>query len=133
MKINGSFTIRFRREGTTITFYDRDANIDFASIKVVPEDMLEAMGGLGYAPCEMNVYSLDKVGKKMENKKFEFEIPDELYSSTKSYELFNLAKALVPDGWMPDSYFSSQDSFFRKDGVQYARCTIRRWVDKSND
>ena len=26
------------------------------------------------------------------------------------------------------TFFGSQNSFFKRDGKQYARCTIRRWV-----
>lgn len=30
--------------------------------------------------------------------------------------------------WVSDNYFQSQDSFFSKDGKNYARAVIRRWV-----
>lgn len=129
MKIDGSFTIRFNKDGAKIMFHDSDASITFAEIKVSPEDMLDAMGGLAYSPCEMKVYNLDKVGKKMEHKKFEFQIPENLSYSNKSEVLAELAKTLVPEGWVADGHFSSQGSFFKIDEVQYARCTIRRWVD----
>jgi hypothetical protein len=30
-------------------------------------------------------------------------------------------------GWIARTYFGSQNSFFTKNGKQYARCTIERW------
>jgi len=78
--------------------------------------------------CEIEVRGLEKIGKKHENKRFEFEIPRDLASSRNESELQKLAQSLLKDGWIAERYFSSQDSFFKKDGVQYARCTIRRWV-----
>jgi hypothetical protein len=79
------------------------------------------------------VFGLDRVGKEMEMKPFEFEI-----DSGSNYEQKNTEKARVevdrvcPEGWSPDHYFNSKDSFFIKDDKVFARTMLRRWVDIDN-
>jgi hypothetical protein len=77
----------------------------------------------------LEVNGLDKVGKKHENKTYEFEIGD---IDKRDEERLWLAaiRSLGKDDlheWTPDKYFRSQNTFFQKDGKNYARCTIRSW------
>lgn len=79
------------------------------------------------------VKGLDKVGMIQENKQFEFPMPE-------NTDLFNrkeLAKIeqhkYIPEGWVSDNYFESQNSFFN--GINdhpMARVSIRRWVKNEN-
>lgn len=68
----------------------------------------------------------------MENKTIDFKISKELYYQKNSEELKKLAIRACPDGWEPDLYFNSKDSFFTAPGtvedIYYASCVIRRWV-----
>ena len=38
-------------------------------------------------------------------------------------------KPFCPVGWTSDDYFGFQHSFFMKDGEEWARVTVRRWVE----
>ena len=128
MKIKGKIPILINLEYTTIEIKDADAGFTFCEIQLSPEQLSSVLSRLGQVPCVIDLHGLDKIGKKMENTKFEFEIPVELRGSNHSEELHKIATSLLSDGWQADTLFQSQDSFFQKDGKQYARCTIRRWV-----
>ena len=125
MKIEGQISIRFDKSGLTIEVYDKNSSITFLEASLNPEDSCAALGRLFMVPCVLDVKGLDKIGKKHENSTHEFEIPDRRIDKE---VLYKLAVESCPDGWKPDNYFNSQNSFFQKDGKQFARCTIRRWV-----
>jgi len=124
MKINGTISILINSDYTTIEIEDKDANTTFVKVRLTPEQLSMALSRLSYTPCEMEVHKLERVGKRHEHKSHEFEIPNDV----KNNELHNLALLSCENGWTPDNYFGSQNSFFTKDGKKYARCTIRRWV-----
>jgi hypothetical protein len=128
MKLEGRISVLINRDGTTIEVEDKNANARFLKITLTPEQLSAALSRQMAVECEIEVKGLEKIGKKHENKRFEFEIPSDLASSRNENELQKLAQSLLTDGWIAERYFSGQDSFFKKDGVQYARCTIRRWV-----
>lgn len=58
-----------------------------------------------------------------------FELPEANYMNRKEVAIETI-KTVCPDGWTPDLYFGSQNSFFRENGKEYARVTIRRWIEK---
>ena len=128
MKLEGKISILINPDATTIEVEDENANTRFLTITLTPEQLSAALSRQMAIECEIEVKGLEKIGKKHENKSFEFEIPSDLASSRNENELQKLAQSLLNDGWIAESYFSSQNSFFKKDGVQYARCTIRRWI-----
>jgi hypothetical protein len=128
MKLEGRISVLINRDGTTIEVEDENANARFLKITLTPEQLSAALSRQMAVECEIEVRGLEKIGKKHENKRFEFEIPSDLASSRNDLELQKLAQSLLSDGWIAEKYFSSKDSFFKKDGVQYAICTIRRWV-----
>ena len=68
-----------------------------------------------------------KLNKKLEHKRFVFKLPpvDGWRDKETAKEII---QKVCPEGWKPDMGFNSQDSFFSKDGKEYARTTIRRWV-----
>lgn len=129
MKIDADISILAGKSGVKIEIHDRDSGICFFRGRLDPKQFCMAMGQL--SNCEMEsgeVFSLDKVGKKMEWKKFEFPIGKTTYDNRKDVATIECLKN-VPDGWHPDLHFNAKDSFFTRDGVEYARVTIRRWVD----
>lgn len=70
------------------------------------------------------------VGKRMERDTMEVEVPDGIYRGDERKKAAEDAVlAALPDGWELFDSFSSQGSFFRRDGRQFARANIRRWVD----
>jgi len=113
----------------TIEIHDNDANITFAEIELDPVQLGQALGRLGFTKCKINLHLSNRIGKKMENKTFEFKIPNDLgYSNDKKNIVIKIAEEKCPIGWIPDTSFSSRGSFFSKDGQNWARTTIRRWV-----
>lgn len=126
---NGKITFLIDRDGATIEIEDGNSNTMFAKIILTPEQLCQAMSRQAFTPCSLEVKGLDRVGKKHENKDHVFELPSEIFRNKENaLALFQLAKKTTPEGWIPDNYFSSQNSFFSKDGKNYARCVIRRWI-----
>ena len=132
MKINASITILFREGGLHIEVEDRDASITFLELDLDAAQTCQALSRLGCTPvsaCE--VEGLDRVGKKMEHKKLEFEVPKGTrwtHRKDSDQKLLKLMHKHMPEGWVSDAYFQSQDSFFERDGKEWAQTTIRRWV-----
>lgn len=133
MKIqNGAIDILIGTESTTIKLYDRDAGLAFAHVTLTPEQLSAALSRQSRTDCEIEVHGLNNVGKKMENKTHEFELPVDFTSNRIDSRgaLYEQAVKTCPDGWIPENYFGSKDSFFTRDGKNYARVTIRRWILK---
>jgi len=128
MKIkDGRITMLASEFGMRIELHDNEASTTFAVVTLSPKQLSQALGRLGYTECKIEVANLDIVGKKMEHEKFEFEVPKD--PSWRNKDLVRqTALRACPEGWKPDLSFSSQGSFFKKDGKDYARTTIRRWV-----
>jgi hypothetical protein len=129
MKIeNAKITMIINRDCTEIEIHDADANTTLARVKLTPEQLSMILSRQGYVECECNTGDLKKIGKKHENKYFEFEIT---YSKSKEDLALACNEAIFQQGmheWESDNYYSSQNSFFSKDGKDYARTVIRRWV-----
>jgi len=131
MNIKGEISILINRESTTIEIRDKEACTIFAQITLTPDQLSSALSRLSQTPCEIKVGGLEKIGKVHENGTLEFEIPENIASKKNDDDLHKVATSLLKDGWVADKYFSSQRTFFTKDGKPHARCTIRRWVDKT--
>ena len=122
-------TIRFRNDGMEIELHDRDASITFAEVTLTSKQVIQAFSGLGYTGCRIDLKGLEKVGRKMEHMVLEFLLPKvEKRHRMSDEELTCLAEAVLPDGWASDNYFHSQNTFFSRDGKNWARTTMRRWV-----
>ena len=127
MKLEGKISILINRDETTIEIEDESANVKFVKVKLTPEQLSAALSRQISIECELEVKGLEKIGKVHENKTFEFEIPETIPTRGNQLELQKIAQSQLSDGWIADAYFGSQNSFFKKDGKQYARVTIRRW------
>jgi hypothetical protein len=115
--------------GATIEFYDAEACITFAKATLTADQLCQALSRLMHTPCKMELHNLDKVGKTMEYQELIFEIPEPLfYKGERNETAKKLAIKNCPEGWKPELYFGSQQSFFNRDGKHMARCNIRRWV-----
>lgn len=128
MKLEGRISMLVNREETTIKIKDDKANVTLAVVSLTPEQLSMILSRQVDVECEIEVGNLSKIGKKHENKTFEFEIPSLIRGRKFDSELQEIAQSQLSDGWVADGYFGSQNSFFTKDGKQYARCTIRRWI-----
>lgn len=127
--INAKITMLINRDCTDIEIKDEDSITILARIQLTPEQLSAMLSRQSYVKCEScEVGNLDRIGKKHENKQFEFEIT---YTKAESDLELACKEALFQQemfGWIPDNYYGSQGSFFKKDGKDWARVTIRRWI-----
>ena len=128
MKIKAKVTVLFSHDGMTIEVDDSDAVITFCKIELNQEQTCQVMSRLGNVECKCEVFGLDKVGKQREREMIEFPIGVVGYGIERKKLAALEAKKHCPVGWEPDGYFGSQNSFFEKEGVAWARCSIRRWA-----
>jgi hypothetical protein len=120
-------SIQINEEHVNITFMDSYNEV--CSLNVGHREFNQALGRLSCVPCLDADVRPEVAGKIMEHKPFEFQI-DLTGVSYKRKRVVTRVKALelCPDGWYPDTHFGSQESFFERDGEQWARTTIRRFV-----
>lgn len=132
--MKGNITILVDGNGARIEVEDESSGIRFLKINLSAEQFMACLGRLANVECDLELQGLEQVGKALEVGEYEFKIPAELYSHRYTNRNFfddaaqELAQSQLTDGWIADSYFGSQGSFFQKDGEQWARVTIRRWV-----
>lgn len=126
-KCNGQITLLFSENGATIQIYDDISGVCVVDVTLDKEQICQAMSRLAHTPCNVEYGTLRHVGKKMELTSLEFEIPECPYTKRKDVAE-KIADQVCPEGWESDGYFGSHGSFFRKDGKNYARVTVRRWV-----
>lgn len=136
MKINAQVTIHFESQegyrGLFIEVYDADSHITFLEIGLNEQQAIQALSRLAFTECtKAEVHGLDRIGKTMEWKKLEFPCGD-LGWENKKEKAIEISKKYIPDGWISANHFSSNGSFFKRDGESWARTTIRRWVDKED-
>ncbi len=132
--MKGNITILVDGKGARIEVEDESSGIRFLKINLSAEQFMACLGRLANVECDINLKGIELIGKNRETSKHEFKIPAELYNRRyKERDYFDkaaqeLAQSQLTDGWIADSYFGSQGSFFQKDGERWARVTIRRWV-----
>src|SRR6056297_3134882 len=109
---NAKISILVSDDRTTIEVKDGDAAITFLKVELTPDQLSQCLSRLVNVKCENAIVcDLDKIGKKHTNKKLEFKMPSEsMYKDVDTAT--KLAKKNCPDGWEPDLYFGSQESFF---------------------
>lgn len=128
-ELKGNITIYIDGDGARIEIGDTNASSVIMKIEMSAKDFLAALGRQAYLPIDMKVYNLDRIGKVHEHRNFEFEMPEKSDFMRDKETAERIASEKCPEGWTPDLHFSSQNSFFKKDGKNYARCIIRRYVD----
>lgn len=114
-----------------LSIQDDLSRTEFVELTLSFEEFAKCVTGC-YVNCEMEVYKLERVGKKQEMDTFTFKISKQDKEAART-----LALALCPEGWTPDLGFNSQDSFkyvATSEGSAFAshyiaKTTIRRWVD----
>lgn len=138
--VEGEVFVRFHEDGLKIEIEDANANIRFLDIEFDQKQTLRAMSGVKGAKATLKVRGLEYIGKKHENATFEFKIPQaakglDRYQDRKQYweTLCKIGQIQIEserpnEGWILDNYFGSQTSFFSKDGEDYVRGRIRRWI-----
>jgi len=118
-----------------ITMYDDDANANFATMQMTPNDFAICLMGLARVKGVGAVRDLEHVGKKHENKSITYLIPDcqgdERIEKAQTFGELELKNCgMDKEGWVIDDRFNSQNSFCIHQESQelMATATIRRWV-----
>lgn len=117
----GNKDIRIRIE-------DDASYINFVEARMSLENFAEALTGLGFVDIEFDVRGLENVGKTRERKTIEINLGKIGYDVDRKSLAMIKARELESDGWVCDGYFSSQDSFYHKDGNTYCRANFLRYV-----
>ena len=122
--------LRFDRDkGMQLEIECKTSGISFLDLNVSAENVTALMSNSNGVSGDVILRGLDLVGLKHECKSFDFEFDmTDIDYSKRADMAYKAALSLCPDGWEPDNYFSSQSSFFKHDGVQFASCTIRRYI-----
>ncbi len=132
MKLNCKITLLVDKQGARIELHDVPSGLTFFRAEMTAEDFMAALGRLGYAGMEKaEIFNLEKIGKTLLIDKIEFEMPEGVPHKELSKVAYQLALEQCPAGWEPDSYFNSRDSFFYKNEKQWARATIRKYVEET--
>lgn len=127
-KINAMITITATYDNAVnISLHDKDSGITFIEMKLTREQFINAaMNRLAMTHVEnAEVRDLDKVGKRLVLDTIKVEIPK--YGDEKS--AIELVQKNCPEGYVPDLYFKSRESFSQDNGKYYAQTRIRKWVD----
>jgi hypothetical protein len=132
-KIEAQITIHATYEDAiNITVEDKTSGTRFLQMTITREQFINAtMNRLGNTDVlETEVRNLDRVGKKMEMRAFTFELPEgtNVYDSGLEELAKEIVRKICPEGWIPDTHFGSRGSFFKENGKEMARTTLRRWV-----
>lgn len=129
---NGRISLLINDDETTIEIYDEVSRECIVVVTLTPEQICTALSRLCRTECTIRVGNLERVGKKLLIDHLIFPMPE--YSFNNKKEIASKeALRLCPEGWLPDNYFGSQNSFFVKDVKTYARTTIRKWVSMADE
>lgn len=127
-KVKGRFTFLISDDKTRAMLEDDTSGNVIASFEITGKNTINLLSRVSHVECDVNLYdTYEDAGKKLETDRFEFEMPDNDYS-TRTDTAKKLVVKKCPTGWVPDLYFGSQNSFFQRGGKYYAGCVIRRWV-----
>ena len=113
------------RKAMNISVRDAISSTRFLEIEIPYDEFVVALtSGIGCGVGEFR--DLDVIGKRRESRRFTFpfnskDIAHKEYA-TKAYEA---ALEYCPEGWQPQNYFGSKDSF----GDGWAACTIFRYIE----
>lgn len=118
-------------ESIRVSIRDRISSQEVVEIELTLEDFALALTGRAHTQGDARWRGLDRVGKRMEMEKWEFELPASVDFTNEKEAARAIATSTCKSGWTPDTYFNSQNSFFTLDGKRWARTTIRRWVSET--
>lgn len=112
-----------------VRIFDESSSKRFVTVRISLKDFCNCITGLYNVPCVGEVNGLDKIGKTMEHKDFTFPLgKKKIYGDEGKKIAIKACEKHCPEGWIFEKHFNSQNSFFEKDGKDWARTIIRRWV-----
>ena len=112
----------------SIEIEDDDAGIKFLKIKMSLNNFANAITGMGYTDCKIELNGLEKVGKRREIKHEIVPIPENKRFRKKSeLELAEFLKPFEIDGWEGSQYDLNNSKNLVPNGC---KVLFVRWVDK---
>lgn len=127
MELEGRITILVDGNKTTVELRDEASRVRFARVELTPSEFCQLLSRTVEVDCKIEIAGLEKIGKKLTVDHLIFEMPEDSERSNREEIARRLAVELCPEGWTPDPYFESRDSFLYKDGKTWARAIIRKW------
>lgn len=118
------------RELIEVRIKDMDAGVTFAEIHIPLADFASCLTGMSYVDCEMELRGTDNLGKLKVSESFDVSMGKEESYSDRKGRAKAAALSQCPEGWVISTYFGSQGSFYTKDGEEFGRTTITKWIDK---
>jgi len=125
-------------ESIRITITDDNAGVEFLEIGMSYSDFTKCITGQAYIPCEFETRGLENVGKVADRSEViapmaehSWKERDVVAAECIQIQLDIINSALPKDEpkWISNNYFGSQDTFFRKDGVNMVRTGLHRWLE----
>ena len=125
----GRITILSNKTHVDIEIEDESSSSVLLKIRMSPEDFCSAIGRLAYIPCNYEAHHLDRAGKYMVMKNINFPVKKD--SRELAIKKALAVPSVLEDGWVPDTHFSSQNSFYyNSDQETYmARTVLRKYVE----
>lgn len=121
-------SLLFNDDGLRIEIRDNVSATTFFKAYLTPKQTCQAMSRLAHTPCETaEVRNIDRLGKKLIVDTFAFELPGKISWENQKEVAKEIALKTCPHGWVPNLAFSSQGSFLKRGGKNFARTTISRW------
>ena len=108
------------RDGKNVIITVQDQNFaEFLELRLTYRDFVKAIAS-SVVKANVSLDKLDIVGKEVSVETLEFPCAHRKLAP-------ELAQQHCPEGWIVYDSFNSQGSFFTRDGVNMARCTIRKY------
>jgi hypothetical protein len=129
-------TILIQDKDIEFKFYDYLSCKTFFIFSLNFSNFIKALGRLAYVKCKSaSVLNLAYLNKKMIHKPFSLRISKSLYSNSysKRKEIEDLIKKKCPEGWIPDLYLNSQDSFKidHTNNQYFVNTIIRKYIKET--
>lgn len=116
-----------------IMIKDENSRAQFIEVEIKLDDFTRALTGQGAIPMEFTPRGLHVVGKIKEVQKLDFPLPpDTDYTKYKEVAKESAYRQCY-EGFTPDLYFGSQNSFERTEHGVIAHTTQYRYVEPKED
>lgn len=125
--MNGKMTMLFSEDGLVLELKDEKSGVTFIRARLTSEQTLALMSRQALVDFEFEATGLDKVGKQVYHDTLILEMPKDYPWKDKKSIAEKLAIEHCPEGWQPELYFGSRDSFFNKDGKEFCKTQLMKW------
>ncbi len=130
--MKGKLTItKNSRNVINVTLRDEKSRIRFVTATISRTNFADALFGLSEVECDIKVKGLVNVGRKKVTKSLEFkmDLVDDDYGDVRKDRALEIARSHCGYEWSVwDTRFSSQTSFFDKDGELWARTSLYKFI-----